>query len=67
MHLMLVHVNNHDDRLVPEKEKRGGILSQTGGQILSEILPNTGAVYLLSALNASLSVACDFWLMPSVH
>ena len=43
MHLMLVHVNNHDDsRLVPEKEERGG-------QILSEILPNTGAVYLLSA------------------
>lgn len=22
---------------------------------------------MLSALNASLSVACDFWLMPSVH
>ena len=39
MHLMLVHVNNHDDRLVPEREERGGILSQTGGQILSEILP----------------------------
>lgn len=61
MHLMLVHVNNHDDsRLVPEREERGG-------QILSEILPNTGAVYLLSALNARLSAACDFWLTPSVH
>lgn len=65
---MLVHVNNHDDsRLVPEREERGGILSQTWGQILSEILPNTGAVYLRSALNARLSAACDFWLMPCVH
>lgn len=68
MHLMLVHVNNHDDsRLVPEKEERGGVLSQTRGQILSEILPNTGAVYLLSALNATLSAVCDFWLTPSLH
>lgn len=65
---MLVHVNDHDDsRLVPEREKRGGILSQTWGQTLSEILPNTGAIYLLSALNARLSMACDFWLTPSVH
>ncbi len=65
---MLVHVNNHDDsRLVPEREGRGGVLSQTRGQILSEILPNAGAIYLLSALNARLSAACDFWLMPSIH
>lgn len=59
---MLVHVNNQDDsRLVPEREERGGILSRTWGQILSEILPNTWAVYLLSALNARRSMVLIFF------
>lgn len=49
---MLVHVNNRDDSRLVTREERGGILSQTWGQILSEILPNTWAIYLLSALNA---------------
>lgn len=50
---MLAYVNHDDSRLVPERQEEevwggggGKSLLQTWGQILSEILPNTWAVYL---------------------
>lgn len=61
MHFMLFHVNN-DNTLVPEREgERDSVLDI--GQILSEVLPNTRAVYLMSALNARRIVVLNFWLM----